>query len=84
MSKIENCCLGPGCSQDGSVPGTQDEAVRGRGPLMALQVLEGPSNRRKRHPGEGALSREGQQLTFHSFGPTAAVLNDTSTVSFRK
>ena len=66
------------------MPGTQDAAVEGRGALTALKVLEGPSNRRKRNPGEGALAREGQQLTFHTFGLTAAVLNDTSIVSFRK
>lgn len=78
VSKTESCLLGPGHSQDGWVPGTQDEAVRGRGPLTALKVLEGPSNRRKWSPGEGALSREGQQLTFHTFGLTAAVPNDTN------
>ena len=41
--------------------------VWGSGSLMAMEA--GPSNRGKRCPGKGTFSHEGQQPTFHIFGP---------------
>lgn len=43
------------------------QGIRGSGSQAAVEA--GPSNRGKRCSGKGAFSHEGQQPTFHIFGP---------------